>query len=69
MESSVGAQLAPDGSVLLTNSPAGVLAWDLRPDAQARAACAIAGRELSEEEWASYFPGEEQVATCAELTG
>lgn len=63
----VGARLTSDGETLLTNSPAGVLAWDLRPAAQARAACALAGREFTAEEWATYFPGEKQVATCAEL--
>lgn len=64
-----GAQLTTDGKTLLTNSPTGVLAWDLRPAAQARAACAIAGRELSAEEWKTYFPGEKPVATCATVSG
>lgn len=63
----IGARLTADGKTLLTNSPAGVLAWDLRPKVQARAACAIAGRELTAEEWATYFPDDEQVATCAAL--
>ncbi|MFH8250271.1 BTAD domain-containing putative transcriptional regulator [Microbacterium sp. B2969] len=62
-----GGFLTADGKTLLTNSPNGVLAWDLRPDAEARAACALAGREFSAAEWSTYFPGEPQVATCDEL--
>ena len=45
----------------------GVVLWDLVPEHQARAACTLAGRELSEHEWATYFPGEPQIATCAAL--
>lgn len=67
-ETPIGAHLTADGKTLLTNSPAGVLAWDLRPKVQARAACEIAGREFTAEEWRTYFPGETQVATCAALT-
>ena len=37
--------------------------------ARVRSACEMVGRELSAQEWATYFPGEEQVATCAELAG
>lgn len=63
----IGARLTVDGKTLLTNSPAGVLAWDLRPKVQARSACAVAGREFTTEEWNTYFPDDEQVATCAAL--
>ncbi len=64
----ISGALTPDGTTLLTNGPRSILAWDLRPAAQAAAACALAGREFTSEEWTTYFPGEEQVATCAELT-
>jgi len=37
--------LKPDGSELVVSIPAGVSLWDLHPEAQLRAACAIAGRE------------------------
>ena len=37
------------------------------PAEQALKSCALAGRELTAAEWSTYFPGEEQVATCAEL--
>lgn len=63
-----GGYLAPDGQTLYVNTATGVLAWDLRPAAQARTACALAGRELSAEEWSTYFPGEAKVDTCAMLT-
>lgn len=67
-EQGPGGYLTADGMTLLTNGPAGVVAWDLRPAQQARAACMIAGRELTDEEWGTYFPGEDQVATCAAFT-
>ncbi|WP_345802931.1 BTAD domain-containing putative transcriptional regulator [Microbacterium sp. AZCO] len=62
-----GGFLTADGKTLLTNSPAGVLAWDLRPSSEAKAACALAGREFRPAEWNTYFPGEPRVATCAAL--
>lgn len=62
-----GGFLSPDGETLYTNTPGGILAWELRPAAQARAACALAGRELSTEEWSTYFPDEAKVDTCGAL--
>ena len=62
-----GGYLTADGETLVTALPDGILLWDLIPEHQALAACRMAGRELSAQEWATYFPGEEQVATCAEL--
>ncbi len=62
-----GGYLTADGETLVTALPDGILLWDLVPEHQALAACALAGRELSEQEWATYFAGEEQVATCAVL--
>ncbi|MEV5071317.1 hypothetical protein MRBLMI12_002945 [Microbacterium sp. LMI12-1-1.1] len=63
-----GGFLTADGETLLEALPDGIRVWDLRPDAQALDACALAGRELSAEEWSTYFPGEERVDTCAALT-
>jgi DNA-binding SARP family transcriptional activator len=63
-----GGYLSPDGETLIMGLRDGILLWDLVPEHQARAACDLAGRELSEQEWATYFPGEPQVATCAVLT-
>jgi hypothetical protein len=62
-----GGYLTADGDTLLEGLYDGIRVWDVRPEQQASNACALAGRELSEVEWATYFPGEEQVATCAEL--
>lgn len=62
-----GGYLTADGETLLEALPDGVRIWDLRPVEQALDACALAGRELSAEEWSTYFPGEERVDTCAAL--
>ncbi|HEX5730987.1 hypothetical protein, partial [Microbacterium sp.] len=64
----VGGYLTADGETLLEALPDGIRLWELRPAVQALHACAMAGRELAEEEWATYFPGEERVETCAALT-
>jgi hypothetical protein len=64
-----GGFLTADGETLLEQAPEGIVAWDLRPAQQASHACALAGRELTTAEWSTYFPGDEQVATCAELAG
>ena len=62
-----GGFLTADGDTLLEALRDGIRVWDLRPAEQASNACAVAGRELSAEEWATYFPGEPHVATCAAL--
>jgi WD40 repeat protein len=62
-----GGFLTSDGESLLEALPDGIRVWDLRPADQASHACALAGRELTSEEWSTYFPGEKQVDTCAEL--
>ena len=62
-----GGYLTADGETLLETLPDGIRVWDLRPAEQASRACALAGRELTEEEWSTYFPGEERVDTCAAL--
>lgn len=63
----LGGFLTADGETLLEALPDGIRVWDLRPAQQASHACALAGREFTEEEWSTYFPGEQQVATCAIL--
>ena len=64
-----GGYLTADGETLVTALPDGILLWDLVPEHQALAACEMVGRELSAQEWTTYFPGENQVATCAALAG
>lgn len=63
-----GGYLTADGDTLLEALPDGIRVWDLRVAEQAAQACALAGRELTKEEWSTYFPGEERVDTCAALT-
>ena len=62
-----GAFLTSDGERLIEALPNGIRVWDLRTRQQSRSACALAGRELTPDEWSTYFPGEEQVETCAAL--
>ncbi len=47
--------LRPDGRELLVNMRDGIAAWNLDPDTQFDAACRLAGRNLTREEWATYF--------------
>lgn len=58
------AQLGPDGKAMLTNVEEGVLLWNLEPSSHAEAACRLAGRELTAEEWTTYFGDEAQRRTC-----
>jgi hypothetical protein len=48
--------LRPDGEALAVTDEGGVVIWDLHPDNLERAACAMAGRNLTPTEWASYLP-------------
>lgn len=63
-----GGFLTADGESLLQALPDGIRVWDLRTQHQAEHACALAGRELTADEWATYLPGQEPIDTCAELT-
>ncbi|MGU3646755.1 BTAD domain-containing putative transcriptional regulator [Microbacterium sp. C23T] len=62
-----GGFLTADGERLIEALRSGIRIWDLRTAQQAADACALAGRELTPDEWSTYFPGEEQVETCAAL--
>jgi hypothetical protein len=55
--------LRPDGMTLAVTDAAGVAVWDLNPEHLADAACAVAGRNLTQTEWASEPP------TCMRSTG
>jgi DNA-binding SARP family transcriptional activator/WD40 repeat protein len=46
--------LRPDGRVVLVTVAQGVAEWDLDPAHLSAAACAVAGRNLTEVEWATY---------------
>ena len=47
--------LRPDGQELVVNIEQGVQRWDLDPVHQYEAACRIAGRELTAQEWKTYL--------------
>jgi hypothetical protein len=50
----IGASLRPDGRVLVVHSTFGVALWDLDPTSWEDAACRVAGRNLTPEEWDRY---------------
>ncbi len=50
----VSATLRPDGRALAVTGANGVLVWNLDPAALSRAACRLAGRELTAVEWRTY---------------
>ncbi len=45
-----------DGRRLATNTPEGIVVWELDPDRWEEAACEMAGRNLTEEERRTYLP-------------
>lgn len=47
----------PAGRAVLLGGSDQVVSWDLRPGAWRRAACRLAGRSLTREEWAVYLEG------------
>jgi WD40 repeat protein len=61
----LGATLRPDGEQLAVATEHGVQLWNLDPEAWREAACRLAGRNLTREEWEAYIPqGEPYRATC-----
>lgn len=46
---------SPDGEELAADAPTGIALWDLRPSSHAEAACRMAGRDLTEDEWRNYL--------------
>lgn len=57
--------LSSDGTLLVVNTPYGVVRWNLDAESLVAAACRIAGRELTADEWATHL-GDlgPQRATC-----
>ncbi|MFC9920109.1 nSTAND1 domain-containing NTPase [Agromyces binzhouensis] len=54
-----------NGDEMAVNVPGGIALWDLRPSAQAEAACAMAGRDLTRDEWGAYLGDvDEYRSTC-----
>jgi WD40 repeat protein len=56
--------LTPDGKGLLVASDQATVLWDLDTALWAEKVCLAAGRNLTEEEWAKYFPGRNYEVTC-----
>lgn len=59
--------LRPDGRALLANGRLGVVEWDLDPETMARAACELAGRNLTRAEWTTYLGDRAYRSTCEEF--
>ena len=56
---------APDGTHLATAGADGAAAlWDLRPEAWLRAACSVAGRDLTTAEWREHLPDRHPFTVC-----
>jgi WD40 repeat protein len=53
--SGFSASLRPDGRELAVALADGMQVWDLDPEAQVQAACRIAGRDLTREEWDEHL--------------
>ena len=56
--------LRPDGRAVAVNGRLGVSEWSLEPAGLARAACRLAGRNLTHAEWATYLGEEHYRRTC-----
>ncbi|MEA2677705.1 MAG: hypothetical protein QOJ81_1846, partial [Chloroflexota bacterium] len=54
---------SPDGNTLVTVGDR-VEIWDMRLDSWRAAACQLAARNMTQEEWALYLPDEEYRETC-----
>jgi WD40 repeat protein len=60
----LSATLTPDGQTLVLGTDHGVELWRLDHGLWAEKTCAAAGRNLTDAEWAKYFPGRDYQATC-----
>jgi WD40 repeat protein len=56
--------LSPDGKSLLVSNGDAMVYWSLDAALWFDKACFAAGRNLTEAEWAKYFPGREYEVTC-----
>jgi WD40 repeat protein len=55
---------SPDGKSLLVTNDTATILWDLRTGEWPDKVCSVAGRNLTEAEWAKYFPGRTYAVTC-----
>jgi len=62
----VSIRFSPDGRSLVTADSTGTtLRWRMNEDDLVSFACQTVGRNLSQEEWNTYFPGESYHKTCS----
>lgn len=62
-----GSALRPDGLQLAVTNNAGLALWNLDHQAWLDGACELAGRNLSREEWSTYFGRLDYHATCPQF--
>jgi len=58
--------LRPDHQAVAVNTAHGVVEWTLVPRQLADAACELAGRNLTQAEWATYLPDQPYQRTCSD---
>lgn len=64
-DSSIAADLSADGSRLYAASlNRRAVRWAITPEAWKRHACRVAGRELTQQEWAGALPGQPYRKVC-----
>jgi WD40 repeat protein len=59
----------PDDTLLIATSSGWLGVWDPGVDGSVAYACAVAGRDLSQEEWAEMVPGRAWRSTCQREPG
>ena len=57
----------PTDDLVLLSDQDRVMSYPMTPSAWLRAACAIAGRDLTRAEWGQYLPGRPYATTCSDL--
>ena len=55
---------ADESRVLIASDDGELFVWDPAPSAAVRAACQMAGRDLTEEEWRTFLPDREPFPVC-----
>ncbi|MDF1514504.1 MAG: hypothetical protein P1S60_11910 [Anaerolineae bacterium] len=61
-----GLAVSPDGTTAVSSARSGeIQRWQIDPVWWRERACAITGRNLMPEEWATYLPGEPYRETCS----
>lgn len=64
VEGADGAGFGADNNVLIASTVPSVSEWDPRPQAAVEAACRLAGRDLTMQEWETYLPNRPYSSVC-----